>query len=72
MTLAVDSYAGYRGEETPRRFCIEGRWVAVDEILGRWRIPEHCYFKVRSEDGATCTLRQDVASGTWELHAISS
>lgn len=67
MDVRVDCYAGYRGEETPRRFRLGAREVAVAEVLDRWLAPDHRYFKVRGDDGARYILRHDVASGRWEL-----
>jgi hypothetical protein len=67
VDVRVDCYAGYRGEETPRRFRLGAREVAVAEVLDRWLAPDHRYFKVRGDDGARYILRHDVASGRWEL-----
>ncbi|MFZ5620375.1 MAG: hypothetical protein ACOY5W_05060 [Pseudomonadota bacterium] len=63
----VECYAGYRGEEEPRRFRLGGRWVAVQELLDRWLAPEHRYFKLRGDDGDLYILRQDVPTGEWEI-----
>jgi hypothetical protein len=65
--VRVECYAGYRGEQEPRRFHLGGRAVEVREILDRWLDPAHRYFKVRADDGATYILRHDAASDRWEL-----
>lgn len=65
--LHVECYAGYRGEETPRRFTIGERTVEVAEVLDRWLAPDHRYFKVRGEDGGMYILRHDLESSDWEL-----
>lgn len=70
--IAVDCYAGYRGEETPRRFTLADRAVEVAEVLDRWLAPDHRYFKVRSDDGCTYILRHQVEAGTWEITAFSA
>ena len=47
----------------------------TDEILARerrWLAPEHRYFKVRGEDGATYILRHDVPSGAWDMVSFVS
>ncbi len=67
LSLAVECYAGYRGEETPRRFVLGGRPVAVAELLDAWLAPDHRYFKVRGDDGDTYILRHDPAADRWEL-----
>lgn len=63
----VFSYAGYRGEETPRRLRFGGREVAVTAILERWLAPDHRGFRVRGDDGAVYVLRQDLTSLVWEV-----
>jgi hypothetical protein len=65
--VRVACYAGYRGEEEPRRFWLGERTVAVAEILDRWLAPEHRYFKVRGDDAGTYILRQDIRDERWEL-----
>jgi hypothetical protein len=65
--VRVECYAGYRGEETPRRFRLAGGWREIEEVLDRWLAPDHRYFKVRADDGDTYVLRQDAVSQAWEL-----
>ena len=64
--VAVDCYAGHRGDETPRRFTRGNQLVEILAVVDQWRTPDHRYFRVRTAD-ETCTLRQDVTSGGWEL-----
>jgi len=65
--VAVECYAGYRGEETPRRFTLGGRRVEVVEILDRWLDPDDRYFKLRGDDGDLYILRHDAESDAWEM-----
>ena len=65
--LHVKCYAGYRGEETPRRFYVGDRAVDVLEVLDRWLSPEHCHFKCRGSDDATYILRHEIGADRWEL-----
>ena len=67
MQLKVQCYAGYRGEETPRRFCLGQRRVEVVEVIDRWIAPDHRYFKLRGDDGNTYILRHDPHRDLWEL-----
>ena len=67
LTLRVECYAGHRGEEEPRAFYLGERRVQVAEVLDRWLAPDHCYFKVRADDGATYILRHEHAGDRWEL-----
>ena len=63
--VRVECYAGYRGEQEPRRFHTESEMVELDEIIDRWQGPAHRYFKVRDRDGAVHLLRHDEISGCW-------
>lgn len=67
LPVRVGCYAGYRGEETPRRFRLSGPWLVVEEVVDRWLAPDHRYFKVRADDGDIYVLRHDTASQSWEL-----
>ena len=69
LAVAVDCYAGYRGEQTPHRFTLADQLVEILAVVDRWRTPDHRYFTVRTAD-ETCTLRQDVQSGGWELTEV--
>ena len=65
--LAVECYAGYRGEQTPRRFRLHERTFDIDTVVDQWLAPDHRYFKVRTTSGALCILRHDVLADRWEL-----
>jgi hypothetical protein len=67
FTIAVECYAGHRGDETPRAIRLGDRRVAVAELLDRWLAPDHRYFKLRGDDGDIYIIRHDVESGQWEL-----
>ena len=66
-TIRVECHAGYRGEETPRRFWIGERLVEVAEVIDRWLAPDHRYFKVRGDDGDIYIVRHDAAADRWEM-----
>ena len=63
----VECHAGYRGDETPRRFRLGGRQVELPEVVDSWLAPHHRYFKVRDTQGDLYILRNDVAADRWEL-----
>jgi len=65
--VRVECYAGYRGEETPRRFSLGERRIEVAEIIDRWLGPDHRYFKLRGDDGALYILRHDSETQGWDL-----
>jgi thiamine-monophosphate kinase len=67
LAITVECYAGYRGEETPRRFQLGKRQVEIVEVVNRWLTPDHRYFKVKDVQADLYILREDVSSGQWEL-----
>ena len=67
LPVDVECYAGYRGEETPRRFGRAEAKIEVAGVIDCWLAPDHRYFKVRDGDGDLYILRNDVASERWEL-----
>ena len=70
MKIAVECYAGYRGEEEPRAFTLGARRFGVTQIVDRWLGPDHRYFKVEADDGCVYVLRYDAGSGDWELAGL--
>ena len=67
MRIRVECYAGYRGEETPRRFWLGAKKIEVQDVLDRWMSPDHRYFKVLGHDKAVYILRHDAVSWDWDL-----
>ncbi len=67
MGIHVECYAGYRGEETPRRFLMGEKFIEVRDVLDQWLSPDHRYFKVSGEDGSVYILCHDSKSFEWEL-----
>ncbi len=63
----VEAYAGYKGEETPRAFTIDGERLEVVAYLERWYTDQHCCFRVRASDGHRYVLRHDLDGLGWEL-----
>lgn len=63
----VECYAGYRGDEEPRRFRLGRRTVEVREVVDRWLAPGHRYYKLRGDDGDLYILRRDEPTGEWEI-----
>jgi hypothetical protein len=71
MTIRVECYAGYRGEQEPLAFWLGERRFAVLAIVDRWFAPTQRWFKVDADDGDTYVLRIDETSGDWELAAYT-
>lgn len=70
--LKVECYAGYKGEETPRRLYLGDREIEVDEVLDRWLDPDHRYFKLRGSDGDIYLIRHDTSTGLWQIILFES
>ena len=60
LAVAVDCYAGARGDETPRRFTFENQLVEIRTVVDQWRTPDHRYFRVRTAASESYTLRHAV------------
>ncbi len=71
FAIRTECYAGYRGEQEPRRFFLGRRAIRVVEIIDRWLAPDHRYFKVRGDDQATYILRYDCDRDGWEMTSFS-
>ncbi len=67
MTIRVECYAGYKGEQTPRAIVVHGRRIEVAAILDQWLAPDHRYFKLKGTDGDAYLVRHDVRSDQWEV-----
>jgi hypothetical protein len=67
FVVEVQCHAGYRGEETPRRFRLGEREIEITEVVDRWLAPDHRYFKVQDAEGDSYILRHDVSTHRWEL-----
>jgi hypothetical protein len=69
--VRVECHAGYRGDETPRRFHLQGKTIEVAAILGRWKEPGALFFRVRGSDGRAYVLRRDEQAGGWEIPEVA-
>ena len=67
LEIAVECYAGHRGEQTPRTLILGDRRIDVAEVIDAWLAPDHRYFKLKGADGATYLVRHDEQSGRWQL-----
>lgn len=70
MIAKVISYAGYRAEERPERFVLEGREFTVQKILAQWREEAHDCFKVTSADGSVYLLRYARMKDVWMVEEL--
>jgi len=70
MDLRVECYSGYKEDERPVHFRLNGHDYFVEELLDQWYGPTHTYFKVRADDGNLYILRREMKSdGAWSLES---
>ncbi len=68
LSIRVECYAGYAGEQEPTRIWLGDERLEVKEIQDRWLSPDHRYFKILSHDNNTYIIRQGSEMQDWELH----
>ncbi len=68
--IEVWTYSGYRGDERPTRFILNGVVYRVEEIIDRWFGQEADYFKVKTDRGKVFILRLDRFDGMWDIETI--
>jgi uncharacterized protein (UPF0128 family) len=69
--VRVECHAGYRADETPRRFQLGGRKFEISEVLSRWKEPGALFFRIRSDEGRIYVLRKDEQAGRWDVHEVA-
>jgi hypothetical protein len=74
VPITVETYSGYKADETPRAFFHQGRRYLIEEVIDRWyqasadpTLASASYFKVRTTDGAVFIIKRDNESQTWSL-----
>jgi hypothetical protein len=51
MHVEADCYSGYKADERPVRFRLDGHEYQVEETLDQWHGQSDVFFKVRADDG---------------------
>jgi hypothetical protein len=72
MKITVKAYSGFKADERPARFVLNGRAYEVREVEDRWYSPEATYFRVAASDGNRYVLRHDEANDAWSLEGFRS
>jgi hypothetical protein len=69
MRVEVDCYSGYKADERPVRFRLDGHEYQVEELLDQWYGQNEIFFKVRADDGNLHILSREWPSpeGRWRL-----
>jgi len=71
-SVAVECYAGYKGEQGPQRFLFAERWLEIEEVLKMWREPAADFFRVRASDKRLYVLKRGVGVGSseWSIKSV--
>jgi hypothetical protein len=72
--IHVDAYSGYKANERPVAFILQGHRWEISEIVDRWyeggvnpEQPVVDYFKVKTADGSVFILRYEAESDAWTV-----
>ncbi len=68
--IRVECYAGYKGDQYPRRFSLGTQVLEVSEIEDQWYSPSSQYFRVCASDGNVYVLRHDEEHDRWDLESF--
>jgi hypothetical protein len=72
MQITVESYSGFKADERPLRFVLNGYEYEVREVEDRWYSPEAIYFRVVASDGNRYVLRHHEGADSWSLEGFRS
>lgn len=67
IEVVVETFLGYKGEETPKRFFLNGMPYQVNQIIDHWYSHECSLFRVSADDGCRYVLRFHMEKESWEL-----
>lgn len=72
MQLIVETTRTPAGDNEPHAFLLGTRRIVVVEVVDRWISTAQSYYKVLTDDDALYVLRQDAATGDWEMTLFQS
>ena len=67
MKVHVERRVGHLGLEIPMCLRFGRREVEIVETVDQWYGSDHCYFKIKGNDGNLYILRFDEGRVGWEL-----
>ena len=72
MTLRVECYCGWKGDERPIRFQLDGREHLVEEVVDQWHGTDATFFRIHSNDGNFYVLRhaRSPQEDSWSLESF--
>ena len=69
LPIHVSAYSGYKANERPSQFVLDGHCYEIAEVEDRWYEPEAMYFRVRTTEGKRYILRYTDADDEWTLQS---
>jgi hypothetical protein len=70
MQVEVETYSGYRADERPCRFTLNGTTREVVSLEDRWYGPDDEWFRIRADDNGIYVLRHSRVTDSWTLDAF--
>ena len=68
--ITVYTHSGFKADEYPLRFEVDGTRLEVIAVEDRWYDPSYEAFKVFADDGATYILRNRKKDGFWDMERV--
>ena len=68
--VEVIAYSGYKANERPLSFILDGRKLEITKIIERWCGEEEDNFKVIADDGKVYLLRWQRMLDSWSLENV--
>lgn len=68
--MKVECYAGYKGDQYPKRFTLGEQALDITDVEDQWYSPSSQYFRVLASDGNIYVLRHDQEKDVWTLDAF--
>ncbi len=63
--IKVSAYSGYKANERPLFFVLDGRKYIVNEVLEQWYEEEDDYFRIMADDGCKYSLKWNRKQDLW-------
>jgi hypothetical protein len=67
MNISVETFSGYKADEYPLTFTVDGRKFSVISIDDRWYSSDSSYFRVFADDANTYILKQIPGNNEWQI-----
>ena len=65
--IDVTAYSGYKANERPLRFLLNGQELEVKKLLDRWAGQDHDYFKILAGDDCVYLMKWHRSLDKWHL-----